>query len=330
ATMKLKVSHRGKHHEISFEENSSPILSDLQREIEKATSIPPHLQKLLPSKVAGSPSQPKLNGQRPEATLEELGIRDGMRIMLLGVTGDELKSVTRQELAAATRQSPRKLHESLLRGARPRNTTMAAISPFGNIYAHPNFPAYTPEANERAASYLRRLANDQGVLHVMALHSYHVGVLTELLPHEHPNLLGLNENMGQRISLRIRTDRYDGFRDYATSRRVLMHELAHIEVHDHPPEFKELNSLLNAQLAAFERAQRDGSHLLSVDEVYEPESGGRSSGRQVGMFGQTREEEEREERRLRILRATEERLSQMEHDIELGCGSTRKGGQQRD
>ncbi len=152
----------------------------------------------------------------------------------------------------------------------------------------------------------------------MSRHAYSVGILTELLPHEHPNLLGLNENMGARISLRIRTDRYDGFRDYTTSRRVLMHELAHNEVNDHPPEFKELNSQLNNELARFERDQREGARHLTDAETYDP---GSSRGSELGMFGQTREEEQREEMRLRILNATEKRLAEQDAEIEVGCGN---------
>lgn len=79
-------------------------------------------------------------------------------------------------------------------------------------------------------AFLTRLANDAGVRHVCQVHGFKVGCLTELLPHEHPNLLGLNENMGQRISLRIRTDAGDGMRSYLDARKVLLHELAHNKV----------------------------------------------------------------------------------------------------
>lgn len=60
-----------------------------------------------------------------------------------------------------------------------------------------------------------------------------VGLLTELAPHEHPELLGLNVNAGQEIKLRIRTNAYDGFRLYADVRKVLCHELAHNVWGDH-------------------------------------------------------------------------------------------------
>jgi len=67
----------------------------------------------------------------------------------------------------------------------------------------------------------------------MQEHKFTVGTLTELAPHEHPNLLGLNKNAGEVILLRLRTDAYDGFRLYADIRRVLCHELTHNTWGDH-------------------------------------------------------------------------------------------------
>lgn len=67
----------------------------------------------------------------------------------------------------------------------------------------------------------------------MQKHEFSVGILTELAPHEHPELLGLNVNAGEKIKLRLRTDRYDGFRTYKEVRRVLCHELTHNVWGDH-------------------------------------------------------------------------------------------------
>ena len=67
----------------------------------------------------------------------------------------------------------------------------------------------------------------------MQRHKFSVGLLTELAPHEHPELLGLNENGGQAIKLRLRTNKYDGFRLYSEVRRVLCHELTHNVWGDH-------------------------------------------------------------------------------------------------
>ena len=83
----------------------------------------------------------------------------------------------------------------------------------------------------------------------MALHQFSVGLLTELAPHEHPELLGLNVNAGQAIKLRLRTDAYDGFRLYSDVRKVLCHELAHNVHQDHDDNvcFKVLVLSRNAQ-----------------------------------------------------------------------------------
>ena len=84
-----------------------------------------------------------------------------------------------------------------------------------------------------ARELLTRLANDPAIKHVMRKHQFAVGLLTELAPHEQPHLLGLNVNAGQAIKLRLRTDRYDGFRTYKDVRRVLCHELTHNVWGDH-------------------------------------------------------------------------------------------------
>lgn len=92
----------------------------------------------------------------------------------------------------------------------------------------PHLP--NPAAAQRI---LEKLSTDPAIVHVMRLHHFSVGTLTELAPHEHPQLLGLNVNGGQAIKLRIRTDTYDGFRSYKEIRRVLCHELTHNEWGDH-------------------------------------------------------------------------------------------------
>lgn len=84
-----------------------------------------------------------------------------------------------------------------------------------------------------AFEVLTRLADDPAIRYIMQQHKFSVGVLTELAPHEHPELLGLNVNFGQIIKLRIRTDAYDGFRPHKDIRRVLCHELTHNVWGDH-------------------------------------------------------------------------------------------------
>ena len=164
--------------------------------------------------------------------------------------------------------------------------------------------------------------------------------------------LGLNRNRGEVIELRLRTDAYDGYRDYKVIRKTLCHELAHNVHGEHDNnvrsfssrnetadfnilsfQFKELNSRLNREVAAFERAARDGAHSLSsVSDAYEPgleveaqdalitgtfTLGGGPLGSAPASSGNTKEE-----RRQRMLEATIERLRKQEEEVEHSCGTS--------
>eukprot|EP01034_Spumella_vulgaris_P020674 gene20674-26500_t len=98
---------------------------------------------------------------------------------------------------------------------------------FQSIQTPPGLP---DEA--KARQILETLANDEGVLAVMAKHKWSVGALCELYPEGYVGVsevcvMGLNENHGQRILLRLRTDDMKGFRKILSIRKVLCHELAH-------------------------------------------------------------------------------------------------------
>lgn len=213
-----------------------------------------------------------------------------------------------------------------------------------------------------ARDLLTKLSNDPAIRHVMQQHRFSVGVLTELAPHEHPNLLGLNVNAGQAIKLRVRTDAYDGFRTYNEIRRVLCHELTHNVWGNHDnnvrlvhftleyltcpfdpltsctclSKFKELNSQLNREVLEFERAQSIGTHYLTdtdSTEEYMPSSqleaearahvlGSSDIARASGGTLQPISGDSREDMRRRILEATVERLRKEEEELEQHCGTT--------
>lgn len=192
---------------------------------------------------------------------------------------------------------------------------------------------------------LTRLSNDPAIRHIMQIHKFSVGLLTELAPHEHPELLGLNVNAGQEIKLRIRTNAYDGFRLYRDIRMVLCHELAHNVWGDHDNnvcfsqhraqtnllmslfvQFKELNSKLNKAVVEFERARSAGTHSLMGDvEMYEPpvelEAAARSQSQVLGGSSSRPLTESKEERRERVLNATMSRIRKAEEEVETSCGT---------
>ena len=106
----------------------------------------------------------------------------------------------------------------------------------------------------------------------MAKHKFSVPLLTEMNPAEHTTsesrTLGLNRNKGEVIELRLRTDAYDGYRDYRTIRKTLCHELAHCVWGDHDRNFWDLTSQIEREVDAAD--WKSGGHRVSTQEFYNP------------------------------------------------------------
>ncbi|KAG6841241.1 hypothetical protein C0991_000525 [Blastosporella zonata] len=296
------VAYRGTPHTLSLLPEST--LSVLQVQLEELTQVPASLQKLLHKgkNLLGSDSS-----LRDQTTLAQAGFKNGFKIQMMGSTSQELTSM--QTTENEQRKRERILKE---RASKPQ----AKLTPL----------AHLPNPGS-AMALLVKLSEDPAIKHIMQTHQFSVGVLTELAPHEHPGLLGLNVNAGQAIKLRLRTDRYDGFRLYKEVRRVLCHELTHNVWGDHDNNFKELNSQLNREVAEFEQAAARGTHHLSGGgDTYQPASeleaeahsyilGGGSSTSVAAL------DDSREERRRRVLEATMARLRKEEEELENSCGT---------
>ncbi|EGN97036.1 hypothetical protein SERLA73DRAFT_185329 [Serpula lacrymans var. lacrymans S7.3] len=299
----IRVTFRGTSHTLSLSPESS--LSSLQDHLEQLTSVPPSLQKLL---YKGKKVQHQEN-----ASLAEVGLRDGIKVQMLGSTLDEIGGL--KALEDEHHRKDRILRERALKPQVKVRSTGFSSSISTKYIFHRLEPLPHLPKPETALSLLTRLSNDQGIRHVMHKHEFSVGLLTELAPHEHPGLLGLNVNGGQEIKLRLRTNDYDGFRDYRTIRRVLCHELTHNVWSDHDDNFKELNSKLNREVVEFETSVAEGTYsLLGDGDLYEPSSRLEAEARAYVLGGDTQAlsgshmHDGVEERRRRILRAATSRL----------------------
>lgn len=109
----------------------------------------------------------------------------------------------------------------------------------------------------------------------MRTHKFSVPLLTEMDPAMHTThesrTLGLNRNQGEVIELRLRTDAYDGYRDYKTIRKTLCHELAHNVWGPHDRNFWELCKKIEREV---ERDDwRSGGKSVGNEEFYEPAPG---------------------------------------------------------
>ncbi|ETW78704.1 glycoside hydrolase family 35 protein [Heterobasidion irregulare TC 32-1] len=297
---------------------SDETLAVLQTRLEELTSVPPPQQKLL------------YKGKKPSheesTTLQDAGFKDGMKVQLLGATAEELGGMRKVEDEQRRRENI--MRERAVKGTvKVRSTGPSAFTsaPSGRYRFHRLEPLQHLPNPASALATLERLSSDPAILHVMNKHEFSVGLLTELAPHEDPHLLGLNVNAGQAIKLRLRTDAYDGFRPYLEVRRVLCHELTHNKWGDHDNNFKELNSQLNREVVAFERAKKEGTHTL-VDGLggYEPSSELEAEARTYVLGGSgiaPSGNETVEDRRRRMLEATMNRLRKEEEELEHSCGT---------
>lgn len=181
------------------------------------TGVPPELQKLL--------YKGKKGDQEGCRTLSSLGFKNGFKVQMLSTSKGELNALEKVE--SEQQRKERILRE---RAAKPqykvRSTASASSSTLSYRFHSITPLSYLPDPPS-AKTVLERLANDAAIQDVMQKHKFSVGHLTELSPREHPNLLGLNENAGQEIRLRLRMMDLSGFRAYGEIRRVLLHELTH-------------------------------------------------------------------------------------------------------
>ena len=104
----------------------------------------------------------------------------------------------------------------------------------------------------------------------MRKHKFSVGVLTEMNPADHTThesrTLGLNRNRGEVIELRLRTDAYDGYRDYKVIRKTLCHELAHNVWGEHDRNFWDLTNQIEKEVDAND--WRAGGRSVGNEEFY--------------------------------------------------------------
>lgn len=130
---------------------------------------------------------------------------------------------------------------------------------------------YLPDP-EKSRRFLTRLANDPGIKSSMRAHKFQVGLLTEMNPAEHTThesrTLGLNRNRGEVIELRLRTDAYDGYRDYKVIRKTLCHELAHNVWGEHDRNFWDLCKQIEQEVDKNDTSR--GGKSVGNEEFYDP------------------------------------------------------------
>ncbi|KAL8739930.1 MAG: hypothetical protein Q9190_007313 [Brigantiaea leucoxantha] len=272
----LTVHHHGTPHTFSLPPSST--ITDLSSQIHTSLSIPQDHQKFMITPKTGLIKPPFSDPTLPLSTLLS------KKIVLLAPLPSELSSLS---AASATTLKPR---PSILKPATPsrhrdwRKTQEESTYTFHQILPLP----YLPNPS-RSARFLERLRDDAGIKASMRKHKFSVGVLTEMNPAEHTThesrTLGLNRNRGQVIELRLRTDAYDGYRDYKVIRNTLCHELAHNVHGEHDRKFWDLTKDIEREVE--KNDWRRGGQALTSEEFYNPSDAGVEDGEHVDGGGWT-------------------------------------------
>lgn len=246
----LRIRHKGAFQEVS----SGGSLEELQKAVVEATGVDIATLKII------------VGGRQLKSDNDAKGaLASGATALVMGSTKAELMSVAEGDAVVddLRHRAERRLHRktvSIRHLSEKAEARREARQQFG-------FGAYRvldgfSDADE-AEELLRRLATDPGIRGVMEKRKYKVGTLSEMFPKGKVGVspvctLGVNVNRGQEISLRLRTDDLLGFRKFLSIKKVLYHELAHMEISEHTDEFFELCSLIEREANSLDWTRKKG------------------------------------------------------------------------
>lgn len=284
----LGISFRGVTQ--SFDVPKEATFGTLQSLIEGVTQIPVEYQKLISPDRGLIKSGKLANGA--ETPLEEVFPTEASRkkIMLMGTPIQKLQELQETEVLKAQEHAKLIRHNQNMK----RKAKKAATTPVNpDVYKY-TFHRLEPlpflPYPEKSLAVLRRLKEDRGVQAIMVKYKWSVPVLTELDPASNTThqsrLLGRNQNKGQVIELRLRTDDYDGWCHYKDVRKVLCHELTHNVHSEHDQNFIELCHKLEREVVEFDPFGKSGKQL--GEDVYNgPGYGPEEFCDEGGWFGTT-------------------------------------------
>lgn len=265
----LTVHRNGQPIELPFYSDDATI-QDLSDTVAEELHIPPAHQKFLITPKTGLLKPPFKDASMSLKSLQE------KKIVLMGATTAEAEEMQSdiQERKARIERRKAALHAGR-RVKAVKNKDWKKIQDEARYTFHTIKPLpYLPNP-EKSTRFLERLRDDAGIKTSMRKHGFSVGLLTEMNPAEHTThesrTLGLNRNRGEVIELRLRTDAYDGYRDYNVIRKTLCHELAHNVWGEHDQHFWKLCREIEAEV---QRNDTSRGRSVGHQEFYNPEDDG--------------------------------------------------------
>ncbi|KAJ1255049.1 hypothetical protein BS78_K295800 [Paspalum vaginatum] len=244
------------------------------------TSVKPETLKLIvpQSSNKGSKLITPFSDPHSSLTLNEAAISGGKPLRMMGVYDDEIEEVSDNGKSTNLRIIGFDEEEQRLRQRSSGRTQIPLKLPQGEYIFCDFRTLHLPgiELNPPPSEALKRmhmLACDPGIIAIMNKHKWRVGIMTEMAPVGYVGvspkcILGFNKNMGEEISLRLRTDDLKGFRKYESIKKTLLHELAHMVHSEHDANFFALNKQLNEEAASMDWTKSRG-HMLSGRKIFD-------------------------------------------------------------
>ncbi|KAF2471358.1 WLM-domain-containing protein [Lindgomyces ingoldianus] len=258
--IQLPFTHHGNKVTLSFPKDAT--ISDFSEKVSTDLNVPPSNQKFL---ITPKPGLLKPPFKDPTIPLSDLVYK---KITLMGNTSAEIASLNASIAAASAPRRP-----GPVKAATPaRNRDWKKVQEESQYTFHTLRPLPYLPGPERSLKFLERLRDDAGIKAAMRTHKFSVPLLTEMDPAMHTThesrTLGLNRNQGEVIELRLRTDAYDGYRDYKTIRKTLCHELAHNVWGPHDRNFWNLCKEIEREVDRDD--WKSGGRSVGNQEYYEP------------------------------------------------------------
>uniref|UniRef100_A0A0E0LWI5 WLM domain-containing protein n=1 Tax=Oryza punctata TaxID=4537 RepID=A0A0E0LWI5_ORYPU len=246
---RISVTWRGR--QLDVDADPSCTVKEFGQLLQDLTSVNPETLKLIipQSTNKGSKLITPFSDPQSVLTLKEAAISDGKPIRMMGVFDGEIEEVSDNGNRPDLRIIGFEEEEQRLRQRTSGRPQVSLKLPQGQYIFCDFRTLHLPgiELNPPPSEALKRmhmLACDPGIIAIM------------------------NKNMGEEISLRLRTDDLKGFRKYESIKRTLLHELAHMVHSEHDANFFALNKQLNDEAASLDWTKSRG-HVLSGLKIFD-------------------------------------------------------------
>ncbi|CAL5013298.1 unnamed protein product [Urochloa decumbens] len=275
---RISVTWRGR--QLDVDADPSCTVKEFGQLLQDLTSVKPETLKLIvpQSTNKGSKLIAPFSDPHSSLTLNEAAISEGKPIRMMGVFDDEIEEVSDNGKRPDLRIIGFDEEEQRLRQRSSARLQISLKLPQGQYIFCDFRTLHLPgiELNPPPSEALKRmhmLACDPGIIAIMNKHKWRVGIMTEMAPVGYVGvspkcILGFNKNMGEEISLRLRTDDLKGFRKYESIKKTLLHELAHMVHSEHDANFFALNKQLNEEAASLDWT-KSGGHMLSGRKIFD-------------------------------------------------------------